>query len=204
MRILAILMLLAALGVGVVWPRVQVQLLGNQLAELEFDTLRSAREPVAREIELSRNDNPVRIGFQAKYMVGAKLPPVSVRIKAVITDAEGTLLSGFLSFPTDGISTGPEQPAIRGSQPLIFSVLNDGVHTLYLSLAENPNDGGIETPDIASVTATVIANVPEQDDNIRALSAVLALLGIYLFFRSMRRRPAGPKSDPPQRWGRGG
>jgi len=201
MRIVGVLFLLAGLGIGVLWPWAQIQFGGNELVKLEFAQVRDGGEVL--NFRATKADNPLRIRFQAKYLVGAKLPPVKIPVKVLITDREGTLLTGVISFPTQGIDTGPEQEQVRGSQSLNFDVLNDGEHQLALALASNPNDGGIVRPDIDGVSATVVANAPEINDDYKALSAVLALVGFYLFMRSRRRKGDKGQIDPPTKWGRG-
>lgn len=200
MRFLGVILLLAGLGLGVIWPMVQVRLYGNELARLQFAQLKSeAAKP--KVIELSKVNNPVRVSFEASYLVGAKLPPVKIPVKVLITDADGALLSGKISFSTKGDETGPEQPKVRGSQSIEFNVLNEGEHLLYLSLAPNKYDDGILVPDIAAVTAIVIGNAPELRDDHKALAAVLVLAGMYVLIRSRRNRKGKP--SPPKRWGRG-
>ena len=122
----------------------------------------------------------------------------------MITDRDGTLLTGVISFPTQGIETGPEQPKVRGSQALEFGIINNGEHELYLELAPNQNDGGVLRPDIEGISATVIANAPAINEDYKSLAAVMALAGFYLLVRSRKRKKeSGGKIDPPPRWGRG-
>lgn len=201
MRVVGIMFLLAGLGLGLLWPWAQANFGGNELEKLEFSNLRNGGEVVT--FNATQADNPIRIRFQAKYLVGAKLPPVKIPVKVLITDREGALLTGVISFPTQGINTGPEQGSVRGSKSLNFNILNEGEHQLALSLAPNSNDGGIARPDIDRVSATVVANAPEITDDYKALSAVLALVGFYLLMRSRRRKKDEGRIDPPKRWGRG-
>ncbi|MEL7429477.1 MAG: hypothetical protein AAFN43_05715 [Pseudomonadota bacterium] len=202
MRTLGILFLFMAAGLGLIWPWAQINFLGREVGTLEFGALRG---PIAERqvLELTQSDNPVRIRFQAEYKIDGRLPPVKIPVKTVITDVDGTLLSGMISFPTQGIETGPRQEKVRGSQPLNFSVINDGKHELFLELAANPNDGGIARPDIAGITATVIANAPAINEDYKSFAAILALAGVYLLVRSRKRKTGnGGRIDPPPRWGR--
>ena len=202
MRVFGLLLLACGIAVGAIWPWAQLHFLGNELGKLEFSGLRQGKsEP--QSIVLTRDNNRVRIRFQASYLVGAKLPPVKIPVRVVITDLDGTLLSGIVSFPTKGDETGPEQQKVRGSTPLEFGVINDGEHMITLSLAPNPNNGGILVPDIAEVSATVVANAPELRDDYKALAAALALAGIYVLLRSRRKKPGDPPNSTPARWGRG-
>lgn len=202
MRILGGVLILFALGIGVLWPWAQITLGGNELAKLEYSNIRASAETLS--LNLTQDHNPVRIRFQAKYLVDGKLPPTKIPVRVLITDREGALLTGKISFATQGIATGPEQGKVRGSQPIEFNVLNDGEHNLLLELAINSHNGGIIRPDIDTVTATVIANAPAINDDYKALSAVLALVGFYLFVRAKRRkRTKGGSTPPQQHWGRG-
>ena len=201
MRAIGIIMFLAGLVLGFLWPWVQLNFGGEELEKLQFTQLRSGGEVIS--FHATKADNPLRIRFQIKYLIGATLPPQKIPMKVLITDREGALLTGVISFNTQGIEAGPEQGKIRGSKSLNFEVLNEGEHQLALSLAPNPNDGGIARPDIDTVTATVVAKAPALSDDYKALAAVLALLGFYLFMRSKRRRKDDSKNAPPPQWGRG-
>lgn len=202
MRVVGVLFLLAAIGIGALWPWAQVNFFGKEVAKLDFGNLRG---PVSASADFTvrEEDNPIRIRFRAAYKIDGKLPPIKIPVKVLITDADGTLLSGVISFPTKGIETGPELPKTRGSTPLNFDVINPGVHTIALSLAPNPNDGGIKRPDIERISAKVIANAPPVTDDHKALAAVLALTGLYLLTRSRRKKRIGGSTPPPQNWGRG-
>ncbi|MEM7067855.1 MAG: hypothetical protein AAF478_03145 [Pseudomonadota bacterium] len=200
MRTVGVLFLLIGIGIGIVWPRVQLEYFGRELAQLEFQhpEFNTAK---SHSIELTQTDNPVRVLFRASYLLDGKLPPVKMPAKILITDRDGTFLNGILSFPTNGISEGPEQPSARASQSLDFDVLNDGEHVFALNLAPNENDGGILRPDVEKITATVYANVPVMNDNHKAFAAIFGVAGVYLLLRSRRRK--NPKSPEPQKWGRG-
>jgi hypothetical protein len=205
MRILGVLLILTGLGLGIIWPWAQLNLLGNEKANLKFGSL-AGSQPEQQEVTLTRADNPVRMRFRASYKVGGKLPPLKIPVKVVITDAEGTLLNGVISFPTDGIEQGPEQPKARGSRPLEFNILNDGPHIVYLQLLDNANSGGIAKPDIENISLTVITNAPEVRDDFKAVSAVLALAGFYLMVRSRRRSKKdrhASRAATTRKWGRG-
>ena len=201
MRAIGVVLFLAGLGLGFLWPWAQLNFGGSKFDELKFTQLRNGGEVLG--FNVTKADNPLRIRFQIKYLVGATLPPQKIPMKVLITDREGALLTGVISFSTHGIDAGPEQGTIRGSKSLNFEVLNAGEHQLALSLAPNPNDGGIARPDIDTVTATVVANAPALNDDYKALAAVLSLLGFYLFMRSRRRRNNDGEKAPPPKWGRG-
>ncbi len=199
MKFVAFIMIAAGIAIGALWPWVQLNYMGRDLGSLKFQQPRPEAQS-HESLVLTRDDNPVRIRFRAIYMLEAKLPPVKIPVKVVISDRQGTFLSGVISFSTKGLGTGPERPTVRAGTPLEFSVINDGEHTIELSLAENPNDGGILIPDIDHVTASVIANASELDENYKALAAILALCGFYVLVRSRRSRKK--VADKPNHWGR--
>ena len=99
MRALGFLFIFAAILAGVVWPWAQINFLGRDLATLEFGNLKG---PVVERqtFSVSETDNPVRIRLQARYIMGAKLPQGPLPVRVVITDLEGTLLTGIISFAT--------------------------------------------------------------------------------------------------------
>ncbi len=196
------LLIVIAACIGLLWPWAQLNFLGNRIAEFEFDKIQGL-ENWQQVIELSQADNPVRIRLKTSYQVGAKLPPLKVPVKVMISDAQGTLLSGTVSFPTRGISTGPELEKVRGSQGLEFDVLNNGNHAILVSLAPNSNNGGILKPAIGKISAIVVGNAPELNDDHKALAAIIALCGLYLVVRN-RRRKTGAKARSKNRiWGKG-
>ncbi|MEM9330234.1 MAG: hypothetical protein AAGA53_02845 [Pseudomonadota bacterium] len=202
MKWLGLMLLAAGIALGALWPWAQLNLFGRELARLEFGKPRF-NTVSSQALELSDKDNLVRIRFQAAYSVGGKRPPVKVPFKVTVTDTDGLFLTGGISFPTRGNETGPEQEKVRASTPLQFNVLNNGLHRISISLAPNPNDGGISNPDIAGVSAVVVANAAEINDDYKALAAVLALAGIYILLRSRRHNPNATNIKPPDKWGRG-
>ena len=178
MRPLGLLLIFAAICLGLLWPWYQINFQGREVETLQFGNLQSTI--VERQtITLTKQDNPVRVRFLASFLVGGKLPPIKLPIKVVITDREGTLLVGIVSFPTKGRTTGPELEPIRAGTLLNFSVLNDGEHEVFLELAPNENDGAILKPALSGVAATFVANAPALQDNFRFLAIVLALAGVY-------------------------
>lgn len=205
MRVFGLLLLLAGMSLGILWPWAQVNFLGDRGQSVTFGELKG-HAPEQRQLFLTRDQNPVRIRFQAAYKVGAKLPPQKIPVNVEITDSDGILLTGTISFSTQGIGTGPEQPKVKASTPLNFKVLNDGPHDIYLTLASNVNDGGIKVSGIDKITATIVANAPVIRDDFKALSAAMALAGFYLIVRSRGRRRKGNTKktrENPRQWGRG-
>lgn len=203
MRIVALLLIAGGIGLGLIWPWAQLNLETSQASVLEFGDLQGA--VVERQtISLSEQDNPIRVRFQIAYKPGGALPPVKLPVQIVVTDSDGTLLTGTVSFSTEGRETGPEQPKVRSGTMLNFNVINDGEHEFFLELADNPNDGGISRPAIAGVDLSIIKNATEVRDDYKALAAIMALAGFYILVRSRGRKRKAPREKPkPQKWGRG-
>lgn len=208
MRIIAFLLIAGGIGLGLVWPWAQLNLEKTNAETLAFGDLQGA--VVERQtIELTEADNPIRVRFQIAYTPDGALPPVKLPVKIVITDSDGTLLTGTVSFPTAGRETGPEQPKVRSGTLLNFNVINDGEHEFFLELASNPNDGGITRPAIEGVDVSIVKNAAELRDDYKALAAVMALAGVYVLIRSRRSKRKSRKEDrkkkpEPRKWGRGG
>lgn len=200
MRKLGFLLILIALGVGVLMPLVLVKLSGTEITTLSFSNFRG-NGVKAQNLLIRKEDNPVRINFRAQYKVGAKLPPVKLPVTVKVSDSDGTLIGTIISFKTDGFDTGPEQPKVAGSQSLVFDVQNDGLHRISMEFAPQPGNSNILQPDVEEITAKFTANTSEQDNPYKIPSVVLGLLGFYLIIRSRR----GKKDEPGKpRWGRGG
>ena len=202
MRAIGFALIVIAAAIGALWPWVQLNFFGNKIKDFELDQIQNGRV-WQHVIQLSETDNPVRLRLRASYIVDAKLPPLKVPVKVDISDKEGPLLTGILSFPTQGITTGPDQDPVRGSQALKFNVINDGDHALLVSLAPNPNDGGIATPAISSISASVVGNAPELNDDHKALAAIVGLSGLYLIIRFRRKKSARGAQAGKRKWGRG-
>ena len=203
MRLVAFLLIAGGIGLGLIWPWAQLSLDRSNAETLTYGDLQG---PVVERqtITLSEQDNPIRVQFEISYKPDAALPPTKLPVKIVITDSDGTLLSGIVSFATGGRDTGPEQPKVRSGTMLNFDVINSGEHEFFLELADNPNDGGISRPGIEGVDISVIKNASELRDDYKALAAVMALAGVYVLIRSRGRKRKAKKEKPkPRKWGRG-
>ncbi len=190
MRKFAFLLIVAGLGIGAIWPWAQGNFLNDEIERVSMTGLRE-NGSVEAIVNLKTSDNPVRIRFLATFLPDGKLPPVRLPLTAKISDRQGTLLAGIVSFATDGLTTGPELPTQSGSQALNLTVVNDGPHALSLTFAENAGDGGISRPDIEKVSATFIRNARVIDDQYTLAGFIVAMLGFYLLVRSRR---SGKKS----------
>jgi len=200
MKKLGFLLILIAVGVGILMPLAQVKFSGTEITTLTFADFR-VEGVKAQNLLIRKEDNPVRINFRAKYKVGAQLPPVKLPITVKISDADGTLIGTVISFKTDGFNTGPEQPKVAGSQSIVFDVQNEGLHRISMAFAPQPANSNILKPDVEEITAKFIANTSEQENPYKIPAAVMGILGFYLIVRSKR----GKKDQIIKpRWGRGG
>lgn len=199
MKKLGIVLILIALGIGVLMPLLQVKYSGTEITTLSFSDIRSGGGE-AQTLLIRKEDTPVRINFRARYKVGAQLPPVKLPVTVKVSDADGTLIGTIISFKTDGFDTGPEQPKVAGSQSLVFEVQNEGLHRISMEFAPQPGNSNILRPDVEEITAKFIANTNDEDNPYRIPAAVLGILGFYLIVRSRRGKKGGPKK---LRWGRG-
>lgn len=201
MRSLGLVLILAAIAVGLVWPWAQINLQGRAIETLQFGNLQG---PIVerRTLDLTENDNPVRARFQASFVPGGALPPLKLPVKVVITDRDGTLLTGVISFPTNSRNTGPENVTVSAGTMLNFNTINDGPHEMFLELAPNPDDGGISRPALEGISVSFVGNAPQLRDDYKALAAVMALAGFYLLVRSRRKKKKDGETPPPN-WGRG-
>jgi len=200
MRLIAILCILGGVGVGFIWPWAQLNFFNDEITRIELSGLRENGSTEAI-LELKKSDNPVRVRFQASFLVGARLPPLRIPLYAKVSDKDGTLFATVINLPTKGIESGPQQEKVRVSQSLNLNVQNDGPHALSLSFAPNDNDGGIERPDVANITAIFIRNAGSVFDQYSLPGGMVAIFGFYLLTRSRRKRKS-PNDKP--RWGRGG
>lgn len=200
MKKLGLLLILIAVGVGILMPLAQVKLSGTEITTLTFSDFRDDGVKT-QNLLIRKEDNPVRINFRAKYKVGAQLPPVKLPVTVKLSDADGTLIGTIISFKTDGFETGPEQPKVAGSKSLVFDVQNDGLHSISMAFAPQPANSNILNPDVEEITAKFIANTSEQENPYTIPAAVLGILGFYLIVRSRKGKQREPKKH---RWGRGG
>lgn len=207
MRMLGILLIVIAVGIGLILPWAQINLEGEEVATLEFPGF-SRKGKGEGTVLLQTQDNPLRIRFSIRYLNDALLPPVKIPVFAKVSDRNGTLIGTVISFPTQGRSTGPEQDVIRAGSSLDLVIQNNGLHKLELERAPNNGDNGISNPAIESITARFIANASPVNDQYKIPALILGLTGFYLLVRSRRRKDGGDDSrgDPPKpkpRWGRG-
>ena len=200
MKKLGFIFITLAILIGLILPWAKLNFTGNEIGTLTFPNFRGDGIKT-QSLLIRKEDSPVRVRFRAKYKVGGLLPPVKIPITVKVSDIAGTLIGTIISFPTNGFETGPEQPKVRGSSPLVFEIQNDGLHHLNLSFAKNKNNGNILKPDVEEISATFIANSAELQTPYKIPAAILGMLGLDLIVRSRKKGNTKPKMP---RWGRGG
>ncbi len=200
MRVVAFLLLIGGVAAGVIWPWIQMNWMGDPIGELTLYERNSGWQDIT--IVLSIAENPVRMRFEARTLPDGKLPPINIPIAVRIRDADGPLVAAIINLPAKGRETGPEGGLISGVSSPVFRVQKTGEHVLTAAFAPNPNDGNITKPDLASVKVTFIANAAEPDETHKVPAAVAVLFGVYLLFRTRKRKKRKEKPED-MKWGRG-
>lgn len=199
MRKIAYALVVAGITLGILLPAFHLHFSGSFIQdEIVYDRANGGWR--AATLYLSPADNPVRLQFVAEFLVGGRLPPVKIPLDVKISDADGTLMAAIVSLPASGRDAGAELPKIRSTTAPVFSVQQEGQHTLEVAFAPNKNNGNILLPDVKSLTAEFTANATEPNEDYKLPAVVLVILGIYLLIRSGRE---GRKVRAPVKWGRG-
>lgn len=198
MKKLGFLLIVIALCIGLLLPWANLNFNENVVSEISFPDFHKTGK-AEQTVLLTKADNPLRIRFRAKYKIGGLLPPVKIPVQVKLSDRDGTLIGAIISFPTNGIDTGTEQPKARSGTHLLATVQHDGLHKLELEFAPNKNNNGIEKPDVDTITVSFVANAEPLDNQFQLPALILGLLGFYLIIRS--RRKSKPKAKT-HKWGR--
>jgi hypothetical protein len=200
MKKIGLLLIVIALSIGLVLPWAKLNFDENVVSEVSFPEFHKTGK-AEQTVLLTKADNPLRIRFVARYKVGGLLPPVKIPLQVKLSDRDGTLIGAIISFPTNGIDTGTEQPKTRSGTHLLATVQHDGLHKLEIEFAPNKNNNGIEKPDVDVITASFVANAAPVENQYQIPALILGLLGFYLLIRSRRSGKSKAKSQP-HKWGR--
>lgn len=206
MRKFAVLCILLGIGLAALLPWAQSNLSGNEVAMLSVYE-RNGTGWQSGTVTLSRDDNPVRVRINAKYLVDAKLPPNGLPITIRVSGTDGVVLDGTVSLSTNLQGSAPEQEKTVRSTAPVFAIAEAGEYLIEVNLAPNAADSGVLDPGLSSVSVSVIGNAVDADNEYQMPGIVLAIFGVYLLMRSRHRKSGVVKNSPAgeskSRWGRG-
>ncbi|MFZ1815718.1 MAG: hypothetical protein WBO55_08490 [Rhizobiaceae bacterium] len=202
MRVIAILLLIAGIGVAFVWPSLVMRNSGEGGdTVLVFDRTDGGWQQGwrAATIQLSPKDNPVRLMIEARFLPGLKFDAATTDMEISLARGGTVVLEGLfeLPLPTDAGSNAPT----LGSSMVTpeFDIAEAGSYTIFVRSTESRDIN------FAEVRASTRSNVAVPDDSLRTPAFAAIGLGIILLvldrLTSKRRKGRGRKQTA-SRWGR--
>jgi hypothetical protein len=203
MRLFFLLVLLAGLGMGFIYPWSISNFSGREIGT--WPVYRQGRfEPV--DVRLAPTDAPVRVLVDLTTDANDLFAPVGAVLTITASEGGKTVLAETLRFAGESQirdkSPQVAQKVARDDAGVIAEV-HDGTYRF------NVGRGDAEGPQIKAVDLVLRAGSGEVDARFQPIGISLmavGFIGLVLAFR--RRRSANPQNPnpqpPPPRWGRGG
>ncbi len=203
MRLFFLLVLLAGLGMGFIYPWSISNFSGREIGT--WPVYRQGRfEPV--DVRLAPTDAPVRVLVDLTTDANDLFAPVGAVLTITASEGGKTVLAETLRFAGESqIRDKSPQVAqkVARDDAGVISEVHDGTYRF------NVGRGDAEGPQIKAVDLVLRASSGEVDARFQPIGISLmavGFIGLVLAFRRKRSgNPQNPNSQPPPpRWGRGG
>ena len=204
-RLIGILLMIAGVVIGFVWPSLVTRHSGAMLGEAIVFERGFGWRPAA--FELATSDNPFRIQIVGEYLPGAQHGQTAMPLRLRLAGPDGQVLRETVRLPL------PERPSGQQTVETVietaaFSIEGAGLHQLTI------NAGGRQDRNLAKAKVVLRGGVGTVGATYRQPAYALIGLGfVVLLFsgygrRLVRRRPksetATEPARPKRRWGREG
>ncbi len=203
MRALFLLVLLAGLATGVVYPWAVANFSGREIGSWPvYDQGRF--EPV--EVDLTAADAPVRVLVDVTTGANAVLPTGSAVLTITASTGGRTVLASALRFNRQAEAR-DKSPQVAEKISRDDAGLIEPVENARYLFQIGPGDA--DNVRIKAVELVLRAGAGEADPRLQPVGISLMAVGFIGFVLGFRRggpgRPPNPNSKPPPpRWGRGG
>lgn len=203
MRALFLLVLLAGLATGVVYPWAVANFSGREIGSWPvYDQGRF--EPV--EVDLTAADAPVRVLVDVTTGANAVLPTGSAVLTITASTGGRTVLASALRFNRQAEAR-DKSPQVAEKISRDDAGLIEPVENARYLFQIGPGDA--DNVRIKAVELVLRAGAGEADPRLQPVGISLMAVGFIGFVLGFRRggpgRPLNPNSKPPPpRWGRGG
>lgn len=200
MRIFFLLLFLAGLAIGFVWPRFAADLTGREIGIYEVYDPAAGFKPVTAP--LTADGAPVRVSVELTTAHEAQMTADRPVLTLTVAQDGRTLLAEPITFaeeaPRQESPQSPRRIYMAEAGTIADPADGDAVFTLGSAEAE-----GVE---IETVRLMLSGGAVTVDPRALPIGLTLIAIGFIGFVVSFRRRPpANRNSQPPQpRWGRGG
>ncbi|MFZ1682347.1 MAG: hypothetical protein WAT70_15105 [Rhizobiaceae bacterium] len=195
MRIVFLLIALAGVALGIVYPAVIEGVTGSEIGR--FPVFAKGSGFKALTVDLDRLDAPVRVNVEAITDAIQVMPSAAAHLTLTVAAAGRTVLAERVLF-TSRISPKdvPQEQTLAATAGVIDPV-DTGSYLFVTAL------GDVDSLPLRSVDIILRRNATPVDERAQPVGYMLIVLGVIGFAVSLtrRRRDAPP---PGPRWGRGG
>ncbi len=200
MRVFFLLILLAGIGLGILYPWAATNFSGREIATLPvYDRDAGFSQAEAR---LASADAPVRVLVDMTALAAPEFAPTRTVLTMTVSGEQGTVLAETMSFA----ESKPQErnPQLRQKiyrdEVGLLTGIEDGDYTFVVG------PGDAEGIDIQSVDIVLRGGAAVLDPRLQPVGYVLSAIGFIGLVLAMRarRRKSGNVAQPGPRWGRGG
>ncbi len=201
MRLFALVVLIAGLGLGIAYPWAVREKSGSDLGTLRLQDTAGGFRPVT--LTVAADDLPLSLTIDVTAVL-PKAPPTSGALFTLTATQPGRTL---LASAYDGAGAVVRDDTPQTPQQIYRIEIGTVDGILPGEITFTPGPGDAEGVELQAIDLIVTGRVRAVDERAQPVGFSLAAIGFILLvlsFRSGSRAPANPNSQPPPpRWGRG-